>query len=277
MGRHQRGPQQRRARRDRRVHRDVGVDAGVEERLPQQRRLEVLADDDRDDRGRGLAAVREASRARSRRGRGRGSPGAGSGRSRAACAISSGPSARMTRSAPSAAPTAAGTAEAVKMNGREAIAQVLDHLGRAGDEAAAGGEALREGAHPQVDLRPRARTARRCRRRARRARRPRAPRRPSAGRRSARQSSTIAGRSQRSPSIEKTPSTTTSTPPPSPAARSSILSSFGHLVVAEGAQLGAREHAAVEDRGVVGRVADHRVARARGSSRCSRRWPGGRW
>lgn len=30
--------------------------------------------------------------------------------------------------------------------------QVLDHVGRAGDEAAAGGEALGEGPHPQVDL-----------------------------------------------------------------------------------------------------------------------------
>src|SRR5207248_10539987 len=33
-----------------------------------------------------------------------------------------------------------------------------------------------------------------------------------------------------------------------------------HAVVAEGPQLGAGEAAAVEDRGVVGRVADHRVA-----------------
>ena len=40
------------------------------------------------------------------------------------------------------------------------------------------------------------------------------------------QSSTIRGRSQTSPSIEKTPSTTTSTPPPSSAARCSIFSSL---------------------------------------------------
>ena len=45
----------------------------------------------------------------------------------------------------------------------------------------------------------------------------------------------------------------------------------------KGRSLRAREPAAVEDRGVVAGVADHRVARARGSSRCSRGWPGSRW
>ena len=63
-----------------------------------------------------------------------------------------------------------------------------------------------------------------------------------------------------SPSIEKTPSTTTRTPPPSPAARSQHPLELVDPVVAEGAKLGAGEAAAVEDRGVVAGVADHRVA-----------------
>jgi hypothetical protein len=62
MGRHQRGPQERAARRDRRVDGDVGVDARVEERLPQQRGLVVLADDDGDDGCRRVGAVRERPR-----------------------------------------------------------------------------------------------------------------------------------------------------------------------------------------------------------------------
>ena len=52
----------------------------------------------------------------------------------------------------------------------------------------------------------------------------------------------------------------TRTPPPSSAARSQHLLQLVHAVVAEGAQLGAGEAAAVEDRGVVAGVADHRVA-----------------
>ena len=55
------------------------------------------------------------------------------------------------RSAASAAPSAAGTAEAVNRNGARGDPQVVDHLGRPGDEAAAGGERLGEGAHAQVD------------------------------------------------------------------------------------------------------------------------------
>ena len=79
-----------------------------------------------------------------------------------------------------------------------------------------------------------------------------------------------------SPSIEKTPSTTTSTPPPSSWARCEHLLELVQAVVAEGAQLGAREQAAVEDRGVVAGVDDHRVARRRAACRACRGWPGGR-
>ena len=128
VGRHQRGPQQRRRRagppggwrrwcrrRRRRAPSTAAPPASPRRRRPGRP-------------GWSPRCRRAASRARPRAGRGRGSPGAGRRRCRAACAISSGPSERITRSAPSAAPTAAGTAEAVKMNGREAIAQVLDHL-----------------------------------------------------------------------------------------------------------------------------------------------------
>ena len=55
------------------------------------------------------------------------------------------------RTASSAAPREAGTAAAVKTKARAEILQVLDHVGGAGDEAAARGEALREGAHSEID------------------------------------------------------------------------------------------------------------------------------
>ena len=57
----------------------------------------------------------------------------------------------MIRSAASAAPTAAGTAAAVNRNARDWMRRKSIDLVRAGDEAAAGGERLRERAHPQVD------------------------------------------------------------------------------------------------------------------------------
>ena len=75
------------------------------------------------------------------------------------------------------------------------------------------------------------------------------------------QSSTIGGRSQTSPSIEKTPSTTTRAGLWSSRARFEHRLQLVHPVVAEGPQPGARELAAVEDRGVVARVADDGVAR----------------
>ncbi len=75
-----------------------------------------------------------------------------------------------------------------------------------------------------------------------------------------RHSATMSGSGARSPSIENTPSTTTSTPPPSSAERSSIFCQLVELVVAEGPDAGAGHHHRVEDRGVVARVADHGVA-----------------
>ena len=85
----------------------------------------------------------------------------GSARSRAPRPAAPGPRReRMMRSAASAAPSAAGTAEAVNRNGARGDAQVLDHLRRARDEAAAGGERLREGAHAQIDAVLHARAAR---------------------------------------------------------------------------------------------------------------------
>ena len=58
------------------------------------------------------------------------------------------------RTASSAAPTAAGTAAAVNMNGRAAIFRYSITSAGPGDEAPAGGEALGEGPHPQVDSVP---------------------------------------------------------------------------------------------------------------------------
>ena len=76
----------------------------------------------------------------------------------------------------------------------------------------------------------------------------------------ARHRSAICGSGATSPSIENTPSTTTSTPPPSSRRALEHLLELVEPVVAERAQLGAREQAAVEDRGVVARVGDDRVA-----------------
>ena len=156
-------------------------------------------------------------------------------------ANSSGPSGeRMIRSAASAAPTAAGTPEAVNRNARDGDPQEVDHLVRAGDEAAAGRQRLAEGAHAQVDVGLDAEQLATRPRRARRARPRRAPRRPSAARRRPCTSSTIRGSGAMSPSIEKTPSTTTSTPPPSSAARWSIFSSRSSRLCLNGRSL-ARE------------------------------------
>ena len=71
----------------------------------------------------------------------------------------------------------------------------------------------------------------------------------------------MAGSGAMSPSIEKTPSTTTRTPPPSLGRALQHLLELVEPVVAERAQLGPRQDAAVEDRGVVAGVDDHRVAR----------------
>ena len=76
-----------------------------------------------------------------------------------------------------------------------------------------------------------------------------------------RHSAAISGSGARSPSIENTPSTTTSTPPPSHSARCEHRLELVQPVVAEGADAGARHRHGVEDRGVVARVADHGVCR----------------
>ncbi len=72
----------------------------------------------------------------------------------------------------------------------------------------------------------RRRAVRPCPRRARRGRRRRAPHPPAAAPRSGRHSALISPSGAMSPSIEKTPSTATRTPPPSSWERSSIFSSF---------------------------------------------------
>src|SRR6188472_1656320 len=51
VGRHQAGPEESAARRDGWVEGDVGVDAGLEECLPDQDGLPVLSDDHRDHGG----------------------------------------------------------------------------------------------------------------------------------------------------------------------------------------------------------------------------------
>ena len=147
------------------------------------------------------------------------------------------------------------------MNGREAIAQVLDHLGRTGDEAAAGGEALREGAHPQVDLvlEPEELAGA-----------------GAAGAEHAdgvrlvdHQPGAVAPaelddrRQVAEVALHREDAVDDHQHAAAVAGRAlEHLLELRHLVVAEGAQLGARELAAVEDRGVVGGVADHRVAGA---------------
>src|SRR5690242_8755067 len=62
MGRHQAGPEERTTRGDGRVEGDVGVDAGLEQRLPQEDRLPVLADDHGYDRSGRLGTVWKPAR-----------------------------------------------------------------------------------------------------------------------------------------------------------------------------------------------------------------------
>src|SRR6187551_2876057 len=62
VGRHQAGPQQSTAGWHRGMDRDIGVDAGIEERLPEQHRLPVVADDDRHYRSGRHGAVWEGAR-----------------------------------------------------------------------------------------------------------------------------------------------------------------------------------------------------------------------
>ena len=167
--------------------------------------------------------------------------------------------ARTIRSAASAAPTAAGTAAAVNRNARELMRRksitscepAMKPPQLASDFENVPIRRSTSASTPNSSLAPA----------------PRAPSTPAACASStisrapcALHSSTIRGRSATSPSIEKTPSTTTSTPPPSSPGALEHLLELVEPPVAERAQLGAREQAAVEDRGVVGGVGDHRVA-----------------
>ena len=234
VGRHDARAQQRAAGRDGRVDRDVDVDAGVVERAPEQHGLPVVADHDGHDRrdrrlalddaeaelvqaavevARVVEHAREQLRALGRADDPqRGQRGADGGRD----------AARREQE------RAAGDA------------QEVDHLVRAGDEAAAGRQRLAEGAHAQVDVGLDAEQLATRRRRARRARRRRAPRRPSAARRRPGRARRSAAAGRCRPPCEKTPSTTTSTPPPSSAARWSIFSSRSSRLCLNGRSL-ARE------------------------------------
>ena len=131
----------------------------------------------------------------------------------------------MIRSAPSAAPTAAGTAAAVNMKARDwtrrksitSAGPAMKPPQEASDFEKVPIRRSTSSATPSCSQAPV----------------PSAPSTPtpcasSTIRRAPylRQSATISGSGARSPSIEKTPSTTTSTPPPSLPARSSIRSSL---------------------------------------------------
>ena len=193
-------------------------------------------------------------------------------------ANSSGPSSeRMIRSAASAAPTAAGHAGGGEQERARRDAQEVDHLVRAGDEAAAGGERLGERAHAQVDVgldaeqlaAPGAARAEHAGAVRLVDHQPRAVA-PGTARRSR-------GSGATSPSIENTPSTTTSTPPPSSAARSSIFSSLSSRLWRNGRSLARESRQPSRIEAWSAGVGDHRVAGRRGSCRACRRWPGGRW
>ena len=262
VGRHQAGPQQRAARRD-------GRDGSRRWCRRRRRRAPSRAGPPASRRRRSPGRPGWSPRVPSGSVPGsttcepevREAPRAGTRRCRAARSNSCGPSERITRSAAERRADRGRDRRGAEDEGARGDPQVLDHVGRAGDEAAAGGEALGEGAHPQVDLVLEAeQLAGAGAARAEHARR-RGPRRPSGGRRAPCRARRSRGRSQTSPSIEKTPSTTTRTPPPSSRGALEHPLELVHPVVAEGAQLGAGEPAAVEDRGVVAGVADHGVAR----------------
>ena len=152
MCRHHARADQRSARGDRRIERHVRVEALVPERLPELGRRDVVADHDRDDRSDDLPAawqrgrlddpVSELAKARVEVARvvqhSREELRA-LGRTADPDRLERGPDGRRHRS---------GAEE--KRAGRDA--QVVDHLGRARDEAAAAREGLREGPHPQIHV-----------------------------------------------------------------------------------------------------------------------------
>ena len=176
-------------------------------------------------------------------------------------ANSGGPSSeRQIRTAASAAPTAAGTADAVNMNGRDWIrrnsitsagpaitppheASDLENVAirrstRSSTPEQLSGPGAASAEHPEgvglVDHQP-------------------------APNRAHRSAISVSGAT--SPSIENTPSTTTRMPPP--VRGRGLEPSLEQIdpIVPERPELGAREDAAVEDRRVVAGVGDHRVAR----------------
>ena len=147
------------------------------------------------------------------------------------------------------------------MKAREENAQELDHVGGPDDEAAAGGEALGEGPHPQVDLVLEPEQLR------------------GAGPAGAEHAGSVrlvdhqprpvgaAEIDDRGQVADVALHREDAVDDDQDAAAvlgraSQHLLQFVHLVVAKGAQFGAGDADAVEDRGVVAGVADHRVGRA---------------
>src|SRR3954471_950453 len=149
---HHRGPQQRAAALDRRVDRHVDVDARVVERLPEQHGLPVVADQHRHDRADQLAAVRQVV----------GLHHAVAELRQPAVEVAGvvehlGAHLGALVGADDPQRAEGGAHRRRHRGGREherarLDAQEVDHVVRAGDEAAAGGERLRERAHAQVDV-----------------------------------------------------------------------------------------------------------------------------
>ena len=180
------------------------------------------------------------------------------------------------RSAASAAPTAAGTPDGGEQEGAAGDPQEVDHLVRAGDEAAAGRQRLAERAHPQVDVRLDAEQLRSAGAARAEDAGARAPRRPSAARRRP-------GRARRSAAAGRCrpPSRRRRRRPPArrrrPHARAGASSRACRAGCAgTGAAWRARSGSRRgSTRGRRSRRSPCR--RGRGSSRACRRWPGGRW
>ena len=166
-----------------------------------------------------------------------------------------------TSSAASAPATAGGGGAVEKISGRALFVKQLRELGVAGDERAVGAERLAERPDDDVDLALEAGLVRPRRARRRRGSRSRAPRR----RRRARRGAARARRSPRA-ARRRRPSRRPDSVTIERAARAGLLQAPREVldvVVAVDEDLGPREPAAVDDRGVVELVGEDDLAGAR--------------
>src|SRR4051794_24896743 len=246
--------QQRPARRHRRMHRDVDVDPRVVERLPQQGGPPVVLDQDRDDGRDDVALLLDDLEAQGPQAVAQVAGVVEHARHQLGALGGAHDAQRRQRRADGGGDSGRGEQEGPALETQE-----VDDLVRSGDEAAAAGQRLGERAHPQVDAVLHAEQLGGAG--AARPEDARAvglvnhePRAVALGQ--------VADRGQRRDVALHREDAVDHDQDAAAVARRALqlLFELVEAVVAERAQLGARQQAAVEDRGVVGRVGEHGVA-----------------